>query len=241
MASQHTSVVDPMKSKRRAVASSDEEFEAQIVDETFRIGWPYLQSLPVKFESPKSQEEYGSFVFNLDDALASFHAVLASESVDVVAVDLGWQHTIGAKADKTLRVIAQGKPLGKSSWHHAALRLVRSAQELSVDGSPIHVEIVERGFPKLLPMAAEDTACQAWDSLAPKIMDTLSQSSLLWQGLSLVRLGSASSADATPTVLIEAADIIDPRWELMKDALLKASEDSPCDLQVWQLCIKLSV
>lgn len=90
-------------------------------------------------------------------------------------------------------------------------------------------------------MAAEDTACQAWDSLAPKIMDTLSQSSLLWQGLSLVCIGSASSADATPTVLIEAADIIDPRWELMKDALLKASEDSPCDLQVWQIWIKLSV
>ncbi|KAK8254252.1 hypothetical protein IWZ00DRAFT_543275 [Phyllosticta capitalensis] len=194
MASQHTSVVDPMKSKRRAVASSDEEFEAQIVDETFRIGWPYLQSLPVKFECPNSEEEYGSFVFDLDDALASFHAILASESVDFVAVDLGWQHTIGAKADKTLRVIAQGKSLGKSS---------------------------------------------AWDSLAPKIMDTLSQSSLLWQGLSLVCIGSASSADATPTVLIEAADIIDPRWELMKDALLKASEDSPCDLQVWQIWIKL--
>ncbi|KAK8195605.1 uncharacterized protein BKA78DRAFT_367547 [Phyllosticta capitalensis] len=115
MASQHTSVVDPMKSKRRAVASSDEEFEAQIVDETFRIGWPYLQSLPVKFECPNSEEEYGSFVFDLDDALASFHAILASESVDFVAVDLGWQHTIGAKADKTLRVIAQGKSLGKSS------------------------------------------------------------------------------------------------------------------------------
>lgn len=86
MASQHTSVVDPMKSKRRAVASSDEEFEAQIVDETFHIGWPYLQSLPVKFEFPKSQEEYGSFVFDLDAALTSFHAILASESVHVVAV-----------------------------------------------------------------------------------------------------------------------------------------------------------
>ncbi|KAK7518849.1 hypothetical protein IWZ03DRAFT_158201 [Phyllosticta citriasiana] len=228
----------PASSKsRRAMARSDEEVEENIVEENFRVGWPILQPLPTKFVECDSQEEEQELVTDWEQASNAIHNILTSQSVDIHRFRLGRQRTAGTSSLVPLvHVLAYNKNSGRASWHNAVLRLARSLENFVVNDVQIHVEIVEYGYPRILPAATEDAPLDIWsNTIAPQVMGILARGSMLWQSMSLVRLSSAHHPDDSLSVLIEAADVFDPAWGNVRPEIASDLRSTSCKLAVWQM------
>ncbi|KAK7553733.1 hypothetical protein IWX47DRAFT_941832 [Phyllosticta citricarpa] len=219
-----------------ARARNDEEVRENIVEQVFRIGWPSLSPLPTEFTRCKNAEERSSFVANPADALQRFRNILASESVDVFLLELGWQRTRGSKEGehRVLRVVASDKISG-GSWYNAVVRLARSLEVLKVGGDQIHIEVIERGFPRLYPVKSEDPILDLWSTeIAPMVLEQLRLAAISWQSLILVYLGSISTVGEFPTMVIEADDVTDLAWDSICVELQSAIGRAQCNLAIWQ-------
>ncbi|KAK7525347.1 uncharacterized protein IWZ02DRAFT_481095 [Phyllosticta citriasiana] len=204
-----------------ARARNDEEVRENIVEQVFRIGWQSLSPLPTELT------RY---------ALQRFRNILASESIDVFLLELGWQRTRGSKEGehRVLRVVASDKISG-GSWYNAVVRLARSLEVLKVGGDQIHIEVIERGFPRLYPVKSEDPILDLWSTeIAPMVLEQLTLAAISWQSLMLVYLGSISTVGEFPTMVIEADDVTDLAWDSICVELQSAIGRAQCNLAIWQ-------
>lgn len=197
------------------MALSDDEIRANVVDEHCRVGWPRFLSKPSEFIP------HGVLISDI----SAIQTILRPLTDHVNACCyVGKVVIVGGNRPpvSTLRLVVGAK---KESviWTYFLVQLVRATQDLKTCEGAIFVEIVEGGFPQFAPVGAGHPALDGWEnSLAPAVMGILKKSSLLWQGLTLVRFGSSYCSDAPITMLIEASDAEDPRWEAQVTLSIKA-------------------
>ncbi|KAK8225552.1 hypothetical protein HDK77DRAFT_496473 [Phyllosticta capitalensis] len=215
--------------------SSNEEIDAKIVEEPFRVGWPGLTYLPSGIGKRCNYAQ-------MCDLLGGSEGVRAFRDFAEYQVRFVTWNISETRSShlpkKVVLVSTKWIDSDRRKWRQTAVLLVQKLQELQVYDDPIGVEIREYAYPRLMPIEADEDVLSVWESaIAPKAMSIMDEESTVWQGLSLVRHGSFDSPECPMTILIDAAHAEHEHWKPVATKIETAMQElqSPVStVTVWQ-------
>lgn len=224
-----------MTSSSTSRVSSDEEIDAKIVEEPFRVGWPGLAVLPSGIRGRCTYVQ-------MCDLLGGPEGVRAFRDFEESQTRFVTWYMCETRSshlpNRLVKLSIKSIHCDRNQWRPIAVRLVQKLQELQVDDEPIGVEIREYAYPRLMPIEADEDVLSVWESaIAPKAMSIMDEESMVWRGLSLVRHGSFDSPEYPMTILIDAAHAEHEHWKSVTTKIETAMQElqSPVSkVAVWQ-------